>query len=254
MAGRKSARNGRRSAAAGKSGKSKTKKISSSGKTVKKTSFSPTKKRRSSRLKKPISEMTDRDWKKWGKGLGDRIERSFSQFGEEMEWHGKRIEKHGKLLEEKAMSWWYRTFGSLAPLIESIFSVVCIWIAVLVINFLNVLLPGVLLTEISSFLSSHIGFFFSISLFFNSIKYIIRIYKRTYWVLKPIDFAAKVTVFLWGLAWAFLIINHSTGIALFSTMSGMIFPRLYLVLILLAVLSYVAVIILHSLIDRRALK
>jgi len=163
-----------------------------------------------------------------------------------MEWHGKRVEKYGKRLEKKMQSWWYNTFGPVAPLIQSLVNIAIVGIIAILIDMFNAILVSQFVTNLSIFIMDSIPIFLAIFLFFNYIKYFYHKAPNNRHLLRPLEVAAGVTVIFWLFAWVLLLAHQSAEIGFFQQVSNWIFPNLWNLFFIVLILAYLGILVVSS--------
>lgn len=130
---------------------------------------------------------TGKEWKEWGE-----------RFGREMEKKEWRIE--GK-------SWWYHQFGFVGPLIASIFGIIGIGLAIIVLKILNVVIGSSFIVAVAEFLFTYLPILFAISLFYGYNEYFSKRYSKHYWIISPLTTAVSVVIAIWFAVWALNLLN-----------------------------------------------
>lgn len=130
---------------------------------------------------------TEDEWKEWGE-----------RFGKEMEKKEWRFE--GK-------SWWYHHFGFVGPLIASIFGIIGIALAIIVLKLLNVVIGSTFIIAVANFLFTYLPLLFAISLFYGYNEYFSKRYWKNYWIISPLTTAVSVGIAIWIAVWVLNLLN-----------------------------------------------
>ncbi|RLI98278.1 MAG: hypothetical protein DRO99_01105 [Candidatus Aenigmatarchaeota archaeon] len=196
--------------------KNATKKTKTSKASRKKPSRKPRKRARPKRWQ----DRTEKEWEAWGKDLG------------------KRIEKHGSRAERVAKRWWYRTFGPIGPLLESIIGIFFMGLATLIMGWLNYVLLSVFVSKVVMFLQIHLGIFFLMMLLLNYSKYFRIAVPKTEWILRPVETAAGISVILWVISWAVVMSPTYPSISVIQALASHILTNVIGIFFALLVLAY----------------
>ncbi len=132
------------------------------------------------------------------------FEEEVEKIGERFE---KKVDKNGKGCED----WFNRNMGVVGPFLSSVLSLVCLGILILVLGFIGQFVATELLTNVNSFLTVNFGFFFLLFLLFSYLSYLSKVLRNGYWVIIPIRVAAGITVAVWLIIQAIMIVNITSG-------------------------------------------
>jgi disulfide bond formation protein DsbB len=119
----------------------------------------------------------------------------------------KRVETEGKKLDKQWKSWWYNTFGVIAPIVSGVIVVVFLAMLVWVIQQINSSINDLFLGHIANFLLVNLAFFFVVTLVLGYGKYLEYSYREKSWMFKPIFTSIGATFVFWFIAWTFTLLN-----------------------------------------------
>ena len=140
------------------------------------------------------------------------LDQRIRHFEEEVEKIGERFEKKMDKNGKGCEDWFNRNMGVIGPFLSSVLSLVCLGILILVLGFIGQFVATELLKNVNSFLTANFGFFFLLFLLFSYLSYLTKVMRNGQWVIMPIRVAAGVTVAVWLIIQAVMIVNISSGI------------------------------------------
>lgn len=170
------------------------------------------------------------------------IEDEFEKWGDEF---GKRMEKHGKKAEKKWNSWWYNTFGVIAPLFSAFCTVIFLVITIFVLNFLNSYLNSIFIVQIAAFVYDYLAFFFLVSLVLGYDKYVKAVYPEEHWAVGPLFKSFGLTFFFWLVSVASRMVNIFVGGDFFILLANFISQNLIWLFLVFLFLGYAIALVGH---------
>ncbi len=166
------------------------------------------------------------------------LEKGLDDFGEETGGIGGGLEKKGKQMN----GWFDRTFGVLGPFLSSLFGAVLLAVFVWVLEYMNLRMESLFASNLASFIAENFALFFLFFLFSNYASFIERRAKEACRLFKPAVTSAKIVIFLWVTANAFLLLGKSIYIPVVSMLSAHTLNSLWAIFVLLAGLGYIILI------------
>ena len=139
------------------------------------------------------------------------LDRKVRHFEEEVGKIGERFEKKMEKGGEDWESWFERNFGVVGPFLSSVLSLVCLGVLILVLGFLNQFLGAELLTNVNSFLTVNMGLLFLLFLLFAYLSYMSKNLRNGRWLVTPVQVSAGITVAVWLVIQALMIVNLSSN-------------------------------------------
>jgi phage shock protein PspC (stress-responsive transcriptional regulator) len=166
--------------------------------------------------------------------FSEEVEDFGERFGRRMERHGRNMERWGKERENS----FQQTFGVVGPLISSIIGIILLSLLTWVISLINSKIGAWILTDINLFLTSNIGIFFMLFLFFSYTSYFSKFHRRTYRLFSPVSIALGAAVCFWIAANALNTVNVSMGNPFLSSLAFYMNQSLFLVFWLFLCVGY----------------
>ncbi|MCX6799310.1 MAG: PspC domain-containing protein [Candidatus Diapherotrites archaeon] len=173
--------------------------------------------------------------------LGDR----FGQFGEEVGQAGERFGRAGERFGRCWHGWFDSTFRVVGPVIGAIFSIICLVIAILALNFMRGLTGFSFFGKIAVFFAANLPLFFVASLFFSYMSYAERRRPRDYRLFSPVVSALGVIFAFWIIAELVLIMNASLQVPALSAIALFFEGNILMFFVFFAVLCYLGLLFAH---------
>lgn len=177
---------------------------------------------------------TEEEWREWGEEFGD----SMQKWGEEF---GRRMERRQRRWHHEGREFWYRSFGFVGPLIGSIFGLIGIGLAIIILKILNVFVGSTFIVAVYDFLFNYLPLLFAIFLFSGYNEYFSKRYWKHYWIVSPITVAISVAIALWFAVWALNLLNTIPQTHFLATAANLISTYLPTIFVIFVVVGYIAV-------------
>lgn len=176
---------------------------------------------------------TEDEWKDWGDEFGERMKDWGEDFGKRME---KKEWTHRR-------SWWYVHFGFLGPLIGSIFGLIGIGLAIIVLRLLNIILASSFILAVTNFLFTYFPLLFAISLFYGYNEYFSKRFWKHHWVVAPITTSVSIVIALWFAVWVLSLLNTVPQSHTIASISSFLSVNLFTFFAIFLVAGYLVVLI-----------
>lgn len=187
------------------------------------------------------SGLTDREYGE----LESKIEQRSREFAEEIEQLGRRlgmdIEHAARRHERERRERWFRTFGMIGPLVGSIFSIIFLAFGLWVLNFINLSLGSIFISNISNFFFANLHWLFAAFLFFGYSNYFSMRFPKTYWLVSPIIGSLGAVFVLWISVSLLKIINVYASSNFITSLSSFVYGNLWGIFFALVVFGYAVI-------------
>jgi hypothetical protein len=199
-------------------------------------------KRRTNKKVEKYVGKTEEEWRDWGEEFGKTMAKRGKDFVEEVEKLSEKFSKHAELKSREFSKdwkmWWFKTFGFIGPLIESIFGVIVISIGILALKFVNLPLHSSFISALANFVFSNLYWIFAAFLVFNYIDYFSKRYAKTYWITSPIIDSIGLAVMILIAVWIINFLNTFVRSSFTTYVSNFLYTNIVGIFFVFLVLGY----------------
>lgn len=182
--------------------------------------------------------------KKYKTDFEKAIEKNAKDFAEEIEAiaenFGIRVEKKAKSIE-KHDEFGFRVFGFAGPFVGSAVSLIFLILFAFVLNFVNIALGSVLLSNIANFLLRNMHWFFALFLFSGYSEYFAKRFKNSFWMVSPLVSGIAFIFVIWISIWALNMINLSANNLFVGFLSNLLYSNMVPIALIFIVVDYVLI-------------